>query len=270
VSVLRDAALEYAAVGWLVFPCLPRRKKPPTDSHGLLDATTDLEQIRRWWDAMPNANIGVNAGASELLVVDVDPEGHTSLDELAAIYGWLPSTRVCWTPRGNGFHVYYRLPAGVEVPSSTGRLGAGIDVRSRGGYVLVPPSVHPNGGRYLWPDPDAVIAVAPAWLVELCRREEVCEAIGDAPGVHPSVRRPGYGLAALEREARAVAAAPVGTRNDTLNRAAHALARLVLSGDLDTYIVEHVLLAGAHDAGLPDREARATIRSALRARGITA
>lgn len=79
-------------------------------------------------------------------------------------------------------------------------------------------------------------------------------------------RSPRYGLAALEDEARVVAAAPAGLRNETLNRSAWSLARLVIDGSLDCDDVEDVLVQAGIDAGLDPREARTTVCGALRRR----
>ncbi len=76
---------------------------------------------------------------------------------------------------------------------------------------------------------------------------------------------PTYGNAALRAEAERVAGASEGTRNDALNRAAWAIGRLVASGALSESDAEATLVAAAQTAGLPEREARATVRS-----GITA
>jgi hypothetical protein len=57
----------------------------------------------------------------------------------------------------------------------------------------------------------------------------------------------------------------VGDRNNRLNRAAFCLGMLVAGGELPDQLVEDELLAAALDAGLPEREARASIRSGLRA-----
>jgi hypothetical protein len=57
----------------------------------------------------------------------------------------------------------------------------------------------------------------------------------------------------------------VGCRNDTLNRAAFALGRLVGAGLLDEASVRHELTAAARYAGLGRDETTRTIRSGLTA-----
>lgn len=268
-----DAALGYAVLGWPVFPCRPRDKRPATE-HGFLDATCDPDQISAWWETTtPDANVGIATGPAGLAVVDVDPGGHESLDQLEHQHGLLPDTRVCWTPRG-GFHLYYRVPADrTSPPSSTGRLGPGIDIRSAGGYVIAPPSIGKNGMPYLWPDPTVPLAAAPGWLLDLCERADPSPAPVPRGTSYPQ-RGPGrrgrYVYAVLEREAREVAATPPGSRNERLYQAAYTLSRFVARGDLPHGLLERVLIAAGTDAGLPKREAQSTITSALKNRGVTA
>lgn len=72
-----------------------------------------------------------------------------------------------------------------------------------------------------------------------------------------------YGLRALEQEAREVEAAPEGTRNDTLNRAAFATGQLVAGRELEQASSENRLIEAALKAGLSETEARATLKSGL-------
>lgn len=74
-----------------------------------------------------------------------------------------------------------------------------------------------------------------------------------------------YGSAALDRECDAVAHAPEGTRNHTLNRACYNLSQLIASGHLAPELVEAKLTEAATVAGLPAREIAATLASAHRA-----
>jgi hypothetical protein len=70
-KTLLDEALRYASFGYRVFPCAPREKFPATE-HGCLDATTDEDQIEKWWTEQPDANIGISTEG--LLVLDIDKE----------------------------------------------------------------------------------------------------------------------------------------------------------------------------------------------------
>lgn len=141
------AARWYAANGIAVFPCEPAGKRPLT-SHGFKDATTDLERVTAWWQAAPNANIGVPTGRL-FDVIDIDgPPGYQSLGRmreeglLPTTYGW------AGTPRG-GMHAYIR-PTG---DGNAANFRPGIDFRGIGGYVIAPPSAGPGERRYTWLEP---------------------------------------------------------------------------------------------------------------------
>lgn len=147
-----EHALEYASKGWAVFPCAPRDKRPAT-KHGCKDATTDPETIRAWWGENPEYNVAIATGEpSKLVVIDVDvsdeKEGDRHIVELVRENGPIDYVAHCETGTG-GAHYYLPHP-GHRVPNSASRLAPGIDVRGEGGYVIAPPSVHPNGKRYSW------------------------------------------------------------------------------------------------------------------------
>ena len=182
-----DHALALARKGLAVFP-LKARSKTPWTRHGCLDATTDLETIAGWWDGWPDSNIGVATGSkSGIWVLDIDGEpGADELLKLEHRFGALPATVTAVTGTG-GHHLYFRLPdfAGAPVMKNTASaLAAGIDTRGEGGYVVAPPSIHPNGNPYGWGAPDE-FAAAPVWLLALL----------DTPKVAPSTRvgRPNIG-----------------------------------------------------------------------------
>lgn len=183
---LRDAALEYADDGWAVLPLRPRGKAPigALVPHGKDDATSDLATVLRWWTAAPTANIGINCGASGLVVLDVDPRsgGDDSLHDAERELGPLPET-VRAVTGGGGEHYLFRHP-GVDL---VGVMAPGLDVKDRG-YIVADPSVHPSGRRYSWDlaPGDAPLADLPAaWLARmttahLARRDGI-EAAVDHP-----------------------------------------------------------------------------------------
>lgn len=146
---LLDHALQYASWGWAVFPLQPCSKEPAT-KHGFKDATTDAKQIRRWWKKHPAANIGIATGrVSGIVVVDIDPRNGGDLHAF-----WreakLDIVRLGTVITGNdGRHLYFRYPEGKQIPSRS-EFVKGIDLKSDGGYVVAPPSVHPNGVLYDW------------------------------------------------------------------------------------------------------------------------
>jgi hypothetical protein len=160
--MMLEHALEYAAVGWEIFPL--RGKIPALGGgHGVLDATNDLDQVGGWWLAMPDANIGGRV-PSGVIVVDLDPR-HGALDDEREQD--LPPTLTCWSGRGDGGrHLYYRHLG----PVRSRTLPAGWDLKTHRGYVVLPPSIHPDTGRpYRWEEPLAPVVRPPGWLVKLIR-----------------------------------------------------------------------------------------------------
>lgn len=151
-------ALALAARGFAVFPIKPGAKSPPLLNGWPQKATSDPDEIRSFWLAVPEANVGVHC--KDLVVLDVDPKkgGDDAVAALDAIYG-IPDTLVARTPSG-GRHMYFR---GGPVANGVDVLGRGLDVRSTGGYVVAPGS-ETQDGSYAW-EHDREIAPAPEWLV---------------------------------------------------------------------------------------------------------
>lgn len=207
-----DLALWFARHDLHVFPLRPSSKKPfgncqrckadqctPRECrcrtavrpcHGYLAATTNPAMLRRWWAHTPRANVGISAGPSGLVVLDLDrkpkpkaPAAHDlttlvadGLGALAALCSAegavVPETLTVATPSG-GRHLYFRAPHGLDVPSdATGRVGYQIDVRAHGGYAVAPGSSisappEDSAGRYTRISGATGIAPLPEWL---CRR----------------------------------------------------------------------------------------------------
>jgi putative DNA primase/helicase len=231
--------------------------------HGVNDATKDEASIRATWTSRPDANVGVATGAvSSIFVLDVDPQhgGEESFAKLVAEHGALPATRTVKTG-GGGRHYYFKHPGG-KVRNSVKKLGAGLDVRGDGGYVVAPPSNHKSDGTYEWLD-ERDPADAPAWLLALV------VAPPEAKTAAPSKERTDfgvdggtpYGLQALAEETLEVEGTPEGSRNEALNRAAFRIGRLVAGGEIDRKYAARRLVEAGVAAGLPQDEATRTARS---------
>ncbi len=235
-------------------PGCDRPGKHPRLRHGLTDATTDPRRIEMWWARWPDANIGLRTGLV-MDVADIDSaEGWHGLRHLLG--GALPTGPQVRTG-GGGWHFWF-TPTGY---GNRVRLLPGVDWRGAGGYVLAPPSRHASGAAYTWARrPGGLLPTGPDALRDLVAGPAAA-AEGNRPIIHPDR----YAAAALEAEGDRVARAPVGARNDTLNRAAFALGRLVGAGLLDPGDVARELEAAARHAGLGRAETRRTIRSGLTA-----
>lgn len=278
-----DAALAYARRGWPVFPCHSPAPRPggcscgradcaspakhPRVAGGLKAATTDDATVRTWWARWPSANVAVRTGReSGLFVVDVDPDhgGEESLERLVALHGPLPPGRAVRTGSG-GLHLHFAHPGGVVRNSAGTKLGAGLDVRGDGGYVVAPPSRHSSGGLYAAASGCTTVPRAPTWLLGRILTPERSSTeprrvvkLGDA-------RQSSWAQAAVVAEATAVLAAAQGSRNATLNRAAFRLGQIVGGGALDRDEVGLLLVESGLAAGLGRREVELTVASGLRA-----
>lgn len=245
MNVLASHALAYGRAGLHVLPLMPREKRPHGQlvPHGKDDASTDLGRISEWWDRCPDANVGVRPPSGAVVLdVDVQHNGHVTLRRLLEQHGPLPRTWQSDTGSG-GLHLW--LWASGEF---RGQLGRGIDIKTSRGYLVMPPSIHPNGRRYTWATDDR-IARAPRWLLPLLHKP--VRAIGKPP----VVRRAGKGEPLL----RFVAGAQPGNRNRALHWAA---CRAASDGILDEIHAD--LVDVARGIGLSENEIHATVESAKR------
>ncbi|MCI7692690.1 MAG: phage/plasmid primase, P4 family [Oscillospiraceae bacterium] len=159
-------ALEYAKSGIKVFPLSPCNKVPLKDTNGFHDATNDIDKVKQWWTDNPFYNIGMATG-NGISVIDVDmgtgddgveKVGEQSIKKWQEDNGLLPDTLTAITGKG-GRHLYYKTEK--IFGSATGVI-KDIDVRSEGGYVVLPPSIHENGNRYRFVGDFDVSKITPA------------------------------------------------------------------------------------------------------------
>lgn len=167
--------------------CAGSRGKHPRLNTWQRESTTDPTRIRNWWRTWPDANIGLAMGGeSRLVAVDVDgPGGRATLARLEGIHGALPATLTSRSGRvDGGEHRFFHVPPDLDIRAIKNRAGKDggpmpkVDIRTEGGQVVAPPSLHASGNRYAWVDRKAPIATLPLWLYELATREP---SIPEAP-----------------------------------------------------------------------------------------
>jgi hypothetical protein len=176
---LLDYALRYASLGLHVFPLLKFRvdgravcvcrlgeKCGAAGKHPAVkwasQATSENERVRAWnWGRY--GGIGCATGRSGLLVADAD--GERGVLELARLTGGgrLATARA---KTARGWHVFFRAPVS-GAPSSSDPTTK-LDIRSTGGFVVLPPSPHASGHTYAWEVApwDAAVAECPPALLE--------------------------------------------------------------------------------------------------------
>ena len=179
-----EHAVAYAAIGWAVIPlhwidnghCSCGRQDCPSPGkhpysmlarNGSHSATKDAGVLAGWWAAHPQMNVGIATGAaSGIVVIDIDPRngGDITWQALCDKHGGEPETVQAMTG-GGGRHLVFRHDPERVIRSP----GKGVDVKGDGGLIVVEPSIHMSGKRYVWDaeaDPVAggEVAQAPAWL----------------------------------------------------------------------------------------------------------
>lgn len=166
------------AKGFHVFPLQPNGKKPHI-ANFTENAATDLESAKKMWvdpvlDIVQPYNIGIatskfNNGLA-LLVVDVDTkkDGHGTLNQLELNGKEFPQTWQQQTASG-GLHLIYKVKEPVKQGANV--LGKGIDIRSRGGYIVGAGSTI-DGSVYSLKN-GVPLADAPDWIIEECNKTAV-------------------------------------------------------------------------------------------------
>ena len=166
MSDLRTAAVKYASFGWGVIrlhhvledgscsctnPACSSIGKHPLDPKGASLPEHDAEHVAHLWDETPNANIGIVAGTSSLLILDFDTTDalhkFTTQADTATLKLLKRSPSV---KTGRGIHIYLEDPTGGYSPSVGKNGQSGVDIRAGVSYVVAPPSNHANGTTYTW------------------------------------------------------------------------------------------------------------------------
>lgn len=222
-------------------------------------------------------NIGMVLGKQPstgeyLIAVDVDDaERFAKLEEEL---GALPETPRC--DSGRGYRLFYVAPPEIDTDNISNVTGLGgepgVDVKVEGGQVVVAPSLHANGKRYVWTRAGLVAPMPVQWAMRLLKKLEKPKFVEKYTPAQ--MNRPGYARTRAERylevavtnQARALAACGQGMRNNTLFNSACEMFRYCGGMHLSHkwQWVHDELLRAARTAGLPEPEVRKTLASAER------
>jgi len=142
-----QAALDLQAAGLCVIPLGERSKRPAVAWKLYQTRRPCMIELRRWFVCPRNLAVvcGQVSGPQglSLAVLDFDRPG---FDGWAAEYpDVVENTWISATGRDKGRHVWLLVPG--QVRSVTFDYG---EVKAEGGYVVAPPSIHPNGKPYRW------------------------------------------------------------------------------------------------------------------------
>ncbi|SMD14194.1 bifunctional DNA primase/polymerase [Kibdelosporangium aridum] len=291
MSDLLTSALDAVGRGWPVF-ILGRTKRPlanckacrdtnPVEHdpaacecltcHGFYAATTDPARVTAMVTQHPRGLLAVRTGAvSVLVVVDIDPRNGGRLDTTL-----MPPTTAVAT--GNhGWHLYYRHPGHPVL--SRGLPGfPGVDIKADGGYVVLPPSIHPvTRLPYRWLRVCGRVNEMPPRL-----RDAVSQPVEPRPGPAVATTAGGCGAglmagaggisspaALLDAHLAAVARAQEGRRRTTLYGAARGVARMVGAKALDTATAIAALTDAGQKAQQSERDIRKAIAGGFQAEGV--
>lgn len=248
-------------LGFSPFPLIAKDKKPalPWKEFQLERASTD--QIAEW-DAS-NFNVGVaTGGLSNVIVFDTDnADADAFMAELS-----LPLTAKSKTAKGHHWwfqHPGYRVQNHVHIKEHK------LDFRGDGGFIVAPPSIHPEGPQYRWiaHPSDVGFAPAPSELLSLVAPKETGTNLVLASETHLPTDLPQTGLGQwmanqLYQACCELSEVSVGQRNTRLNAIAFRLAQDVAGCDLSWEPFRRSLRNAALSIGLPSQETDSTLASA--------
>ena len=285
---LGEHARAYIRKGWHVVPlwwpqypgvCACRLKdkcksigKHPMRTGWTTDVFKDNLSVELWWDKHPLANVGIVTGAgSGIIALDIDPrhQGWDSYHKIVKKYGALPSTPVSITGSG-GWHVLFRHPRCRDrlLRNAAGYL-QGIDIRSDGGQIVAPPSLHGSGARYAWhPDAhplDTPLASIPDWIFHLIEIKDQMQAKQNRKISHALKGMVDSSPGGHARVLNLTDVAPIieGHRNEQLIRFVGRLFRANKT-EMEVMEIAHQINMQRCTPPLPEHEVNQMVRNAAR------
>lgn len=239
---IADVALRYLNYGWSILPVKPEEKRPILQNWVQYSKVRPtIENINSWFNNLSGVGIGMVTGRiSNIVVLDIEHDCPYPINDILKRY---PTHMISRSGSG-GWHLYYQYP--TNVPRVANRVGIfeKIDLRADGGFIVLPPTIHPCGNQYKWVEEGAP-GTFPMGLLDLKSQ--------------PTTQGEGWVTETLRGTLE-------GGRNDACAR----LAGYFFKKGINYDIVESLLLEWneRNSPPLPVREVRNTIKSIERSHVI--
>lgn len=188
------ASKSYAEAGWRPLPLPAKRKSsPPEDWTGSVKKHSaempSMARLAEWAKEYPNGNIAISPPKG-VIGIDVDAyeakAGAATFTAAAEAWGELPNTWMSTSrpePDSAPMHLgmvsgirWFRIPEGLAWPGKLPQ-GGGVElIRWDHRYAVVAPSIHPEGGEYVWiapgetapsedfPEPESLPSMLSSWV----------------------------------------------------------------------------------------------------------
>lgn len=263
----------WTRLGCNAVPIVPGDKNPAVKGWGKPDPTKPClhsvdspkcspETLARWAHDFRDLSVAIFPASIDATVVDVDAMDR--LDAVLAVCGPTPF-RTYSGREGGGVHLWYH-----GASRSKNAITTGVDVKSTGGYVIAPGSIHAKTGNEYTASPELVDALARGVLTLPRPREgwrQALEALGS--GVTTPTRfdlrelsdrlRSRESMREVSKAIRAVAEgksfAEPGERDSALYRVVCALAEEWPAADVEQvaqlFAASAVVMEGTAPVGIP-------------------
>lgn len=140
-----DWAKRYRSYNWSIFPCT--NKQPLVQWRQYAERLPTEAEVIAWWTMWPDAQIAVACGKlSGITVLDID-HGNEEPDDIAVQLWNKGVFTLTSCTGGGGRHLFCKFN---DVKNSVKLVHPQMDVKSHGGYVILPPSSHASGNAYRW------------------------------------------------------------------------------------------------------------------------
>ena len=156
----------------------PGKHPAPASWQKYQEKRANKDTLEFWFEGrFADYNLGVVTGSisGNVFAVDVDigdgKDGDETLHDLQMQNDDFPDTLAQITGSG-GSHFFFRAPKDEKIITGKNTLGAGIDTRGEGGFVVVAPSNHKSGNNYHFNGAaDFEIEASPNWLTAMSLQE---------------------------------------------------------------------------------------------------